>query len=55
VRQYAVVSAETETAVELFPSAEEAERMLAEVRADEPELAALLRVELVELGEEGAN
>lgn len=52
--QYAVVSSDTEQAVELYPTSEAAEAMIAEVRDDEPELAALLRVEAVEL-ETNAN
>jgi hypothetical protein len=36
-------------AVELFPAQEQAEAFIAEVERDEPELAALLRVEEVEL------
>ena len=46
---YSVVSAETEAAVELFVRRDDAERFLAEVREDEPELAEALRVEPVEL------
>jgi hypothetical protein len=47
---YAVVSAQTETALELFLEREQAEAFIAEVEADEPETAAGLRVEPVELG-----
>jgi len=43
------VSAATEHAVELFIRREDAEAFLAEVRADDEELAAPLRVESVEL------
>ena len=46
---YAVVSAETEHAVELFVRREDAERFLEEVRDDDSELAELLRLEPVEL------
>ena len=46
---FAVVSAETEHAVELFVRREDAEAFLDEVRADEPETAELLRLEPVEL------
>jgi hypothetical protein len=42
---YAVVSAETEKAVELFVRREDAERFLEEVRGDDPKLAELLRLE----------
>lgn len=52
---YAVVSLETEKAVDLFPTREDAERTLEEMRADESELAALLRVEPISLGDEGSN
>jgi Tic22-like family protein len=47
---YGVVSARTEEALELFIRREDAERFLAEVRADEPALAELLSVEPIELG-----
>jgi hypothetical protein len=46
---YGVVSAATEKVVEFFPTPEQAERFIAEVDQDEPETAALLRVEPVEL------
>ena len=46
---YVVVSAKTEKAVELFVRRDDAERFLECVRADEPELAERLRVELVDL------
>jgi hypothetical protein len=45
---YGVVSAETEQAVELFLEREQAEAFIAEVEQDEPETAALLRVETIE-------
>jgi hypothetical protein len=48
---YAVISAVTEKSVGLLPTREEAEAFIAEVEADEPQLAALLRVEKVELGD----
>ncbi len=46
---YAVVSVETEKAVDTFVRREDAERFLAEVRADDPELADRLRLEPIEL------
>ena len=46
---FAVVSAETEHAVELFVHREDAEAFLDDVRADDEELAAFLRLEPVEL------
>jgi hypothetical protein len=46
---YGVVSAQTEKVVEFFLEREAAEVMIREVRDDEPELAAVLRVEEVEL------
>ncbi len=46
---YAVVSAQTEHAVELFVRREDAERFLDEVRGDDDDLAATLRLEPVEL------
>jgi hypothetical protein len=49
VLAYAVVSAETEQAVELFVRREDAQRMLAEALADDPEWADVLSVEPVEL------
>ncbi len=45
----AVVSAETEKAVELFVRREDTERFLEDVRVDEPELAERLRLEPVEI------
>jgi hypothetical protein len=42
-------AAETEKAVETFVRRDDAERFLEEVRADDEELAALLRLEPVEL------
>jgi hypothetical protein len=50
VLAYAVVSAETEKAVELFLCRADAERMLAEAIADEPEWRDVLSVEEVDLG-----
>ncbi len=50
MRVYAVVSAETEKAVELFVRREDAERFLGDVRDDDAELAETLRLEPVELG-----
>jgi hypothetical protein len=46
---YAVVSADTESAVELFLRREDAERMVEEAIADEPEWAGVLSVEPLEL------
>ena len=46
---FAVVSAQMEEAIELFVRRKDAERFVAEVRGDEPELAELLSVEPVEL------
>jgi hypothetical protein len=48
---YGVVSTPTEEALELFIRREDAERFVTEVRDDEPELADLLRVERIELGD----
>jgi hypothetical protein len=47
---FGVVSSQTEKALELFLERERAEAFIAEVEKDEPETAALLRVEPVELG-----
>ena len=47
---YGLVSAQSEKAIELLPSREAAEAFIAKVERDEPELAALLRVEAIELG-----
>lgn len=46
---YAVVSAETEKAVETFVRGEDAERFLENVRRNDAELAERLRIEPVEL------
>jgi hypothetical protein len=46
---HAVVSAETEKAVEVFARRDDAERFLENVRAAEPELAERLRLEPVDL------
>ena len=46
---FAVVSAETEKAVDTFVRREDAERFREEVRRDDPPLAELLRLEAVEL------
>jgi hypothetical protein len=48
---FAVISAVTETSVGLLLTRQEAEAFIAEVAADEPELAGLLRIEKVELGD----
>ena len=45
---YGVVSGMTENAVEFFSTLEEAAAMIAEVAADEPDLARTLSVEAVE-------
>jgi hypothetical protein len=47
---YGVISAVTERSVELLLTREEAEAFIADVKADEPKLAALLRVEEIQLG-----
>jgi hypothetical protein len=46
---YAVVSAQTEQAVDLYPTREAAEAEIEHVRQDDPELAESLRVEPVDL------
>lgn len=46
---HGVVSAQTEEALELFLDREQAEAFITEVEQDEPETAAKLRVEAVEL------
>ena len=46
---FAIVSAESERAIELFVRREDAERLLETVRAGECDLANFLRVETVEL------
>ena len=48
MRFFGVVSSQTEVALELFVERERAEAFVVEVEADEPETAALLRVEAVE-------
>jgi hypothetical protein len=45
---YGVVSAQTEKAIELFLERDQAEAFIAEVAEDEPELAALLSVRVLE-------
>ena len=47
---YGVVSFQTEKVVEFFIEREAAEAMIGEVREDEPALAEVLRVGVVELG-----
>lgn len=47
MRFFGVVSADTEQVVEFFPDRDQAEAFIAEVEEDEPETAALLRVEQV--------
>ncbi len=55
MRVFAVVSDETpEKAIELFVRREDAERFLAEVRDDDPELAEPLRVQEIELAAGGS-
>ena len=46
---YGVVSEHASETAELFVRREEADAFIAEVDADDPELAALLRVEAIEL------
>jgi hypothetical protein len=52
---YGVGSAQTEKVVEFFLEREAAEAMIGEVREDEPLLADVLRVEAIELGQEGSS
>jgi hypothetical protein len=52
---WAVVSAKSEQAIELFPTRDEAEEMLALVLEDEPEWQEPLRIERLELGSESPN
>ena len=47
---FGVISAMTEKSVDLLLTREEAEAFITEVEGDEPDLAALLRVEEIELG-----
>ena len=47
---YGVVDWELEKAVELFVEREQAERFIAEVEQDDPEVAAAMTVERIELG-----
>jgi hypothetical protein len=47
---YGVVDARTEEAVELLLTREAAEAFIADVEGDEPDVAALLRIEEIELG-----
>lgn len=49
MRFFGVVSSLSKTAFELFPPVERAEAFIAEVEEDEPETAALLRAEPIEL------
>lgn len=48
MRQFAVVSDETQMPVEFFPDRDAAEAFVAEVAEDEPETAATLDIEPVE-------
>jgi hypothetical protein len=52
---WAVVSAETEQAIELFPTGDEAEEALALMLKDEPDWRDVLRIERLELGSESPN
>jgi len=45
---YGVVNKETESVVEFFLEREQAEAFIAEVEQDEPEMAALMRIEEIE-------
>ena len=47
---YGVVDWEIEKAVELFVEREQAERFIAEVEEDHPEVAAAMTVEKIKLG-----
>ena len=49
MRFYGIVDEQTQEAVELYVRREDAERFLEDVRADDEELAASLRLEPVEL------
>jgi hypothetical protein len=50
VRVYGIVSDEANETVELFVERADADASVVEVQSDDPELAALLRVERIELG-----
>jgi hypothetical protein len=52
---WAVVSRQTTKAIELFQTKQEAERMVAEVLVDEPDMRAVLSVERIEQGQESLN
>jgi hypothetical protein len=52
---WAVVSAQSEQAIELFPTRDEAEEMLGLVLEDEPDWRDVLRIERLELGRESPN
>jgi hypothetical protein len=52
---WAVVSAKSEQAIDLFPTRDEAEEMLAQVLEDEPDWEEVLRIERLELGSESRN
>jgi hypothetical protein len=52
VRVYVLVSSQVHCVIEVSSTREEAEEFPAEVRQDEPELAAMLGVEAIELMEE---
>jgi hypothetical protein len=49
MRVYGVVSEQARETVELFVELDDAEAFVAEVETDDPELAALLHVEAIEL------
>ena len=51
VRVYGIVREQASETVELFVDRADAEAFVAEVESDDPELAALLRVEPIELNE----
>jgi hypothetical protein len=51
---WAVVSAKSEQAIDLFPTRDEAEEMLAQVLEDKPDWE-VLRIERLELGSESRN
>jgi hypothetical protein len=54
LRVYALVSYSVQTVIELYATAEEADRELEEVRGDDPERAGTLGIEAIEL-EGGAS
>ena len=52
---YALVSYHVQSIIEVFSDRAAAEKFLEEVRQDEPELAEMLGVDAIELGEENPN